>query len=215
MAQKPTKPAVPGAVSSQELAAAGMISRQGVAGDDAAILHQLGDPFGLQLAVQRLLTYRDNFYPDSHPRHWAIVNFDLQSANPRLYLIDVVGQTVEPYLCAHGKGSERPSNDGIAEVFSNINGSLMTSLGIYRCAETFTDGHNRYAMALDGLQDTNSNARSRQIIMHPADYVTPKFAHDNGRIGRSEGCPALDPATSASVIDRLKFGSFLLHWKTP
>ena len=215
MTKKPLPP--PHAIPPDVLAQAGLISLHGATapGQDEAILHILAAPHDLEFPIGRLVAYRNQSYPDSHPRHWAVVNFDLHSSSPRLYLFDVIAQTVETFLCAHGKGSEGPRDDGFAEVFSNMPGSNMTSLGIYRCAETFTGGHVGYALALDGLEDTNSNARSRQIVMHPASYVTPAFAQKYGRIGRSEGCPALDPAVSAGVIDRLKLGSFLLHWKTP
>jgi hypothetical protein len=164
--------------------------------------------------MERLIALRNERYPQSHPRHWGIVNFDLHSAKSRFFVFDVVSQTSTPYLAAHGKGSEGPTDDGFADVFSNKSGSNASSLGIYRCAETY-QGHNGYSLRLDGLELTNSNARSRAIVVHGADYVSEEFTKKYGRIGRSDGCPALDHKHARTVIDQLKLGSMLLHWKTP
>lgn len=49
----------------------------------------------------------------------------------------------------------------------------MSSLGIYRCAETY-EGKHGYSMRLDGLEPTNSLARERAIVIHSADYVSEK-----------------------------------------
>ncbi|MBS1108002.1 MAG: L,D-transpeptidase catalytic domain, partial [Deltaproteobacteria bacterium] len=37
-------------------------------------------------------------------------------------------------------------------------------------------------------------------MMHPADYVSASFrAQSGGRVGRSFGCPALDPAVAPAI----------------
>ena len=112
------------------------------------------------------------------------------------------------------EGSEGPSDDGFANVFSNKRGSNATSLGIYRCAETY-EGHNGYSLRLDGLEPTNSNARDRAVVVHGADYVSEEFARRHSRVGRSDGCPALDHKHARTVIDQLKLGSLLMHWAAP
>lgn len=183
-------------------------------GNDEAILRALSAVQDLEMPMERLIALRNERYPDSRPQYWGIVNFDLHSAKPRLFVFDVGSRQTDSYLCAHGKGSEGPTDDGIATVFSNVEGSNATSLGIYRCAETYS-GHNGYSLRLDGLEETNSRARARAIVIHGADYVSEKFAEKHGRIGRSDGCPALDHEFSTTVIDQMKQGSLLLHWKTP
>jgi hypothetical protein len=182
--------------------------------DDQEILRELGKRLSLTWAVERLIDLRNERYPDSRPRYWGIVDFDLHSAKPRLFVLDVISKSFSSYLCAHGRGSEGKTDDGFADVFSNKSGSNASSLGIYRCAETY-DGKNGYSLRLDGLESTNSKARSRKIVMHGADYVSPEFIEKYGRIGRSDGCPALDHKYSSVVIDQLKQGSFLIHWKAP
>ena len=44
----------------------------------------------------------------------------------------------------------------------------------------------------------------RAIVMHGADYVSDEFAHANGRLGRSWGCPALREGVAHAIIDRVK-----------
>jgi hypothetical protein len=184
------------------------------AGEDESILRELAKPHGLEMPIERLIALRNERYAASRPRYWGIVNFDLHSAKPRLFVFDVISRTTDTYLCAHGKGSEGPSDDGFANVFSNKKGSNATSLGIYRCAETY-EGHNGYSLRLDGLEPTNSNARDRAVVVHGADYVSEEFARMHSRVGRSDGCPALDHKHARTVIDQLKLGSLLMHWAAP
>lgn len=82
-----------------------------------------------------------------------------------------------------GKGSD-PDGDGWLNSFSNAPNSLATSEGRYRIAEKYV-GKYGVSYRLDGLDSTNSNARSRAVVIHEASYVTPAKA------GRSYGCIAV------------------------
>jgi chitosanase len=180
--------------------------------DRATALRALGASVGVSEAVERLIAYRDRYRPTSDPRYWAVVNFGLHSARPRLFVFDCVAGVVSSHLCAHGRGSEGPADDGYAEVFSNIDGSNCTSLGIYHCDVTYMGGHGK-SLYLDGLEPTNSAARARHIVMHGATYVSPEVIHSTGRIGRSLGCPAIEMGDVEKVIPKLLGGSLLIHWK--
>ncbi|WP_299473747.1 murein L,D-transpeptidase catalytic domain-containing protein [uncultured Roseibium sp.] len=179
--------------------------------NDEEVLRSLARAHGILPAVEQMIAMRNSSFPHSRPRYWGVVNFSRHSSKKRLYVLNVSEENVKSYLCSHGIGSDGSKDDGIAEKFSNKSGSHCTSLGIYRCAETYM-GSNGYSMRLDGLEHTNSNARERFIVMHGAHYVSKKYIKKHGRIGRSEGCPALDHKFSTKVIDQLKFGSFLNHW---
>ena len=68
-------------------------------------------------------------------------------------------------------------------------------------------------MRLEGLETTNSNALSRAIVLHRADYVSDAFIKQTGRIGRSEGCFAVEPTVADTLIDKLKNGTYIIAWK--
>lgn len=133
----------------------------------------------------------------------AMIDFKQSSSNRRLYVLNVTTGEVLSYLVAHGKNSD-PDNDRFATQFSNTSGSLMSSVGAYMTAETY-QGKNGYSMRLDGLQATNSNARSRAIVVHAAGYIGAQYSQQ----GRSYGCPALEPIYSRDLIDKLKGGALL------
>lgn len=180
--------------------------------EEERTLLSLVDAQRLGAAVGKLIDIRNAQFPASHPRYWAIVDFDRRSDERRLHILDIEGGTVESYLCAHGKESD-PTNSGYATLFSNEDGSNKSALGVYRCAETYNGTHG-YSMRLDGLEPSNDQARHRSIVVHAADYVSDAFVAENHRVGRSLGCPAVDAAVSQSIIDRLKQGSFLIAWKS-
>ncbi|MGH1561006.1 murein L,D-transpeptidase catalytic domain family protein [Caulobacter segnis] len=177
------------------------------------VLRRLAADVGVEAAAARLIAYRDKYRPTSDPRYWAVVNFDLHSATPRLFLFDCVAGIASAHLCAHGRGSEGPGDDGYAEVFSNEDGSNCSSLGIYHCDVTYIGEHGK-ALYLDGLEATNANARRRHIVMHGADYVASEVIKTTGRIGRSLGCPAIEMGDVGKLIPALQGGSLLIIWKS-
>jgi len=132
----------------------------------------------------------------------SVIDFSKHSSTERFFIIDMQSGRVSSYVTAHGQGSD-PNSSGYATRFSNTDGTHMSSVGIYVTGDTYQGGKG-YSLYLDGKSGTNSNARSRAIVIHPASYV-----RTGGSVGRSWGCPALDPRLSASVIDRIKGGSVI------
>ncbi|WP_165779267.1 murein L,D-transpeptidase catalytic domain family protein [Brumimicrobium salinarum] len=134
----------------------------------------------------------------------TIVDFSQHSSKERMYVINVeTFEIVKKSLCAHGKHTGMAT----AEKFSNISGSLQSSLGFFLTAETYS-GKFDYAMRLDGLEASNSKARPRGIVVHGATYATPAFLkRNNGVLGRSYGCPALPKHNATEIIDVIKEGS--------
>ena len=65
------------------------------------------------------------------------------------------------------------------------------------------------SLRLDGLENSNNNARKRAIVIHSADYVSDLFIKKNGRLGRSLGCPSLPKEGFLSIIKYIKNGSVL------
>lgn len=167
---------------------------------------------GQGIPAERLVNYKLKYRPDGDPRYWAIVDFGQPSTSKRLYVFDAAENQTDQYYVAHGKGSD-PNHDGIADIFSNVSGSNCSSLGIYRCAEPYEGSHG-LSMRLDGLENTNSKARDRAIVLHKADYVSEQFVGENGRLGRSNGCFVVENSLCQKLIDQLKHGSFLISWRS-
>lgn len=116
------------------------------------------------------------------PKILLVADMNQPKDFPRLRVIDLdTGKTLLTDYVAHGVGS----GTTVPRRFSNVEGSLATSLGLYRISERY-HGVSGWSRRLDGLtQGWNNNARQRAVVMHPAAYVRP------GRVGRSEGCPAV------------------------
>jgi hypothetical protein len=139
----------------------------------------------------------------------TVIDYSLPSTERRLWVIDLAsGQVLFHELVAHGRGS----GENFAVAFSNLEGSKQSSLGLFRTGETY-EGKHGYSLRLVGLEPgVNDRAEARAIVIHGADYVTPEFAEQNGRLGRSWGCPALDPHVHRRVIDTIKGGTALFAY---
>ena len=125
--------------------------------------------------------------PSSEQRLWAFDTTDQR--HPTLILRDRV---------MHGAGSD-PDQNGFPVRFGNTPDSGMTSLGLYRIAESFVGEQGKPGFALDGLDDGfNNEARFRHVVFHPSTYVS-----EAGSVGLSLGCPAVNPATFQRLA---KFG---------
>ena len=131
----------------------------------------------------------------------AVIDYSRPSTEQRLWVFDLTeGRLLHREYVAHGSGS----GENFANHFSNIEGSYQTSLGLYRTAETYT-GKNGYSLRMDGLdRGFNDNARPRAIVMHGAWYANPDLIRTQGRLGRSQGCPALREQVARVVIDEIK-----------
>ncbi|MDI1302023.1 MAG: murein L,D-transpeptidase catalytic domain family protein [bacterium] len=139
----------------------------------------------------------------------AIIDYSRPSVSPRLWVFDLGKRSLLfRELVAHG----RNSGDNMATRFSNEEGSLATSLGLFRTQETY-QGDNGYSLRMDGLEPGfNDHARARAIVMHGAPYVNEETAGKLGRLGRSWGCPAVRAGIAKRLIDTLKGGQFVFSY---
>lgn len=137
----------------------------------------------------------------------AIADFSKPSDQQRFYIIDLSNkELVLQTWVAHGKNS----GENYVTQFSNKMSSHMSSKGFFLIDETFESPKHGTSLALDGLEKgINDKAREREIIMHGADYVSEKFIEENGRCGRSYGCPALSKEDMQKALQLLKPGSLL------
>ncbi len=139
----------------------------------------------------------------------AVIDYSLPSTTPRLWVFDVDrGRLLFQELVAHG----RNTGEQLAARFSNVEGSKMSSLGLFQATETY-NGSNGYSLRLRGLDaGFNDNALSRAIVMHGAPYVSEAIAERLGRLGRSWGCPAVRKEVARVMIDTLKGGALLFAY---
>lgn len=158
------------------------------------------DPGVLALALQARACALRNGDARADAR-LAVIDYSKPSTQKRLWVFDVAHDKLLFHEhVAHGRGS----GENVARRFSNVEGSYATSLGLYRTAETYMGG-NGYSLRMDGLDPGfNDNARQRAIVMHGAWYANPELIAKQGRLGRSQGCPALREGIAKVVIDTLK-----------
>lgn len=121
------------------------------------------------------------------PRHLLIADMSQPSIAARLWVLDL-SDRADPQLVmrtqvAHGFGSD-PKRDGMATRFSDIKGSSMTSMGLYAVGQEYVGKHGR-SYRLAGMSSSNAAAYTRNIMLHPADYVSPTH------VGHSAGCAAV------------------------
>lgn len=131
----------------------------------------------------------------------TIADMDLLSSSKRLWIIDLdQKKLLLNTWVAHGQHS----GDDRATHFSNINDSFQSSIGFYITGEIYKGKHGK-SLRLDGMDaGFNDNARKRSIVVHGASYVGQGTIDALGRLGRSQGCPAVAAELADQVIDTIE-----------
>ena len=141
----------------------------------------------------------------------TVIDYALPSSQRRLWVIEPETRRVLFHeFVAHGRGSASETDPDRLVRFGNDAESHRSSRGVFLTGATYTGQHG-HSLELHGLEPgVNDRAFERRIVMHPADYASASFrAQSGGRLGRSFGCPALDPAVARPIIDRIAGGSVL------
>jgi hypothetical protein len=196
------------------LVALGLMSPASAAPAHADLVSQLtraapdADPEVISLAVRATACARASGVDGPVPR-LAVIDYSKPSTQPRLWVFDLeAARLLFRELVAHGRGT----GERLATRFSNVEGSRMSSLGLFRTAGTYVGG-NGYSLRLEGLESGfNDRAESRAIVMHGAPYVSRAVAERLGRLGRSWGCPAVRREIARPMIDTIKGGALLFAY---
>jgi hypothetical protein len=169
----------------------------------------LSDKAALETAFRGYFTYKAAHPDEVRKPYLLFVDYGLPSTAKRGYLFDMRRlKVVEgPFTVAHGRGSAS-SRFGIPTRFSNAVGSMATSLGLYVAKATYgfhgRSGGRSYSsmgLRLSGVSEGfNDNSLRRGVVAHGAPYVTAS------RAGRSEGCPAMEPARARRILPKLANG---------
>lgn len=137
----------------------------------------------------------------------TVIDYSKRSTEKRLWVFDLKkNRALYNTWVSHGK------NSGLAEAtsFSNSNGSLKSSIGIFQTANAYM-GKNGYSLRVHGLErGVNDNAYSRAIVIHGAAYANA--ASINGRMGRSWGCPAVPQNMAKPIINTIKEKSLVFAY---
>jgi hypothetical protein len=143
----------------------------------------------------------------------SFIDFTKKSTEKRFYTVDLEKrQLLFHSLVSHGKNT----GENQARVFSNIPQSNQSSLGFYLTGESYV-GSKGYSLRLDG-QDPgfNDKMRERAVVIHDADYVSEAWIKKYGRLGRSQGCPALPKGIARNVINTIKEKTVIFaYYKDP
>lgn len=131
----------------------------------------------------------------------TIADMDMNSTQKRLWIVDLdKKELLLNTWVAHGQRSGADK----AVKFSNTNDSFQSSIGFYVTGEVYNGQHGR-SLRLDGMDDGfNDNARKRSIVVHGANYVSQGTINALGRLGRSQGCPAVAPELANKVINTIE-----------
>ena len=176
------------------------------------LVRPLSHPRALEEAFHGYFAYKSAHPANVKKPYLYFVDYGLPSTTPRGYVFDMEHDTIVegPFMVAHGRGSST-TKTGIPTSFSNRSGSYATSLGLYVAEELYgfsgKAAGRRYSsvgLRLDGVSgDYNDNAKARRVVAHGAPYVTSTKA------GRSEGCPAMEPARAKRLLPKLANGGLV------
>lgn len=172
----------------------------------------LSHPDALASAFRSYFAFLAERPEDVKKPYLYFVDYGLPSTQPRGYVFDMRSMKVVdgPFTVAHGRGSASPAAR-VPSRFSNASGSNATSLGLYVAQNTYPfrgkSGGRAYqsiGLRLEGVSGGfNDNALARGVVVHGAPYVTASNA------GRSEGCPAMEPARAQRLIPQIANGGLV------
>lgn len=178
----------------------------------SSVAGQLSQPQALDDAFRSYFAFKAAHPAEVKKPYLYFVDYGQAGTAKRGYVFDMDALTVVdgPFTVAHGKGSST-TEYGVPTHFSNASGSNSTSLGLYVTGSTYafhghSGGHpySSIGLVLDGVsKGFNDNAAARRVVAHGAPYVTPTQA------GRSEGCPAMEPARAQRLLPKLADGAMV------
>jgi hypothetical protein len=177
-----------------------------------SVVRPLSHPLALEDAFRSYFAFKSAHPNEVKKPLLYFVDYGLPSTAARGYVFNMSTlQVVDgPFTVAHGRGSST-SQYGIPTRFSNGFGKATTSLGLYlaKALYNFT-GHmagstySSIGLRLEGeSRGFNDNALARGVVAHGAPYVTPT------RAGRSQGCPAMEPARAERLLPKLADGGMV------
>lgn len=116
------------------------------------------------------------------------IDMKVHSGANRFFVVELAQKKIiDQGLVAHGSGSETGTEGELK--FSNENNSYCTSLGKYYISNSY-NGQFGKAYKLYGLDESNSNAFLRTIVLHKYDAMP--YEEQEQPICNSLGCPMVN-----------------------
>lgn len=162
-------------------------------------------PAVLENALHAYASAIKKHVPVTH-HHLTIIDYSLPSTVKRLWVIDMDHLRIDQQLLVtHAVNS----GDVYAVRFSNQDDSHESSLGLFLTEGAYS-GNDGYSLVLNGLEPGfNDHAKRRYVVVHSGWYANQSTIMKYGRLGRSWGCPVVDPKKVHALIDEIKDGSLL------
>ncbi|MCT2409056.1 murein L,D-transpeptidase catalytic domain family protein [Chryseobacterium antibioticum] len=133
----------------------------------------------------------------------VFINFKTYSGKYRYFVYDLKNNKIlQKAVVSHGSGSVVKNSDALK--FSNTEGSYQSSLGKYEILNSYIGKFGK-AYRLNGLDDGNSNAMQRAIVLHSLGCVPDQESQNPACL--SLGCPMLSQNAliqTAKYIDHSK-----------
>lgn len=144
----------------------------------------------------------------TNKKYILLVDYSLNEKLKRAHLINMQDFTSKSYKVAHGKNSDQ-DKDGMADHFSNVNGTLQSSLGPVLIGKEFHNPKWKMVRLLYGLQKgLNDNIEKREIVMHSTTYVNDV---EGQSIGDTWGCFGFSEKSAAEIFPLVQ-GCLLYAW---
>lgn len=161
-------------------------------------------------ALESFLKKAEHYRPAKLHNHnyFFIADFNQHSSRYRGYLVyRPTGKVEQRYLVSHGKNSDL-DRDGYVDNFSNVKGSNASSKGLYEAGKKLPSvwgkASQKYKVRLFGLEEENSNADNRDVVVHGHQKVNYDIVQRYGKLTMSAGCPMVDDDLIVDLVDKLK-----------
>jgi hypothetical protein len=141
------------------------------------------------LAINKAIALKPFISKQNYNANYCfIVNLAVPSNMARFYVYNYQTNTIQyKGLVCHGKGSDGANGF----VFKNEIGSNASSKGNYKIGVSYNGSFGK-AYKLHGLENSNTNAYNRFVVLHAHDCVPNVLVHTK-KICRSDGCPTVAP----------------------
>ncbi len=133
-----------------------------------------------------------------------MIDYSIHSGKNRFFIVDLKNEKIKKSaLVCHGSCKGDNYSD-FATTFSNTKNSYCSTLGMSLIGErAYSTWGSNYKFWLDGLEESNSNMRSRVVVLHSWEGVKDEETYPKP-LAMSWGCPTISLKMLDEVDELLK-----------